>query len=422
MSTAKRSIVLTGFMGTGKSLVGATLAQQLGLEFVDTDAIIEAEHGPIPELISARGEEAFLAIEHSVVQRVLETPGRVIATGGATVLDPENAHALASAGLIYCLVASPHEIARRMDAMQATEGPLPSDTDTMTRVTELLTQRLPAYGQFPQIRTDGRSPEAIAAEIANDAANRGLVKLGKPARKRQPGGVSPLKIGVGAFILVGLLGAAAYFLFGNGSSENPVAARDVRPPSQEFPVGAPEGDEFIDIALVNEQSRQADERVQDWWRSQRGGFEGFGGEQIVEGSAIHLLTVGSRAGTVDVYEWTSLTQFPGERPQELRCSGTFNAQGQGGGQNCFPTDFAQAGTSLSWGGIENGRNWLNTITVVNAPEDAVWMSTELRTGFVVISSVVGGYGYGEWDGLDGEPSQVVLLDSDLDEIWSERMF
>ena len=77
-----RNVVLTGFMGTGKSTVGRLLAERLGYEFVDTDQLIVERYGPIPEIFATDGEAAFRAYEREVAGELAERQGLVIATGG----------------------------------------------------------------------------------------------------------------------------------------------------------------------------------------------------------------------------------------------------------------------------------------------------------------------------------------------------
>ena len=81
-----RTIALIGPMGAGKTSVGRRLAKHLDRRFVDTDAVIAGEHGPIPQLFSTLGEPGFRAIERDVVQRELRSGG-VVALGGGAVLD-----------------------------------------------------------------------------------------------------------------------------------------------------------------------------------------------------------------------------------------------------------------------------------------------------------------------------------------------
>ncbi len=77
------NLVLTGFMGTGKSTVGLILAQRLNMQFADTDTCIEAEAGmPVSEIFRVHGEPAFRALEHEMCQRLANKQNCVIATGG----------------------------------------------------------------------------------------------------------------------------------------------------------------------------------------------------------------------------------------------------------------------------------------------------------------------------------------------------
>jgi shikimate kinase len=86
-----RNVVLTGFMGTGKTTVGRLLAERLGYGFVDTDALIVARHGPIAEIFAGRGEGEFRRLEAEVAAELADRTGLVIATGGRMLLDHGNA-------------------------------------------------------------------------------------------------------------------------------------------------------------------------------------------------------------------------------------------------------------------------------------------------------------------------------------------
>ena len=109
---AGANIVLTGFMGTGKSTVGRLLAERLGYEWIDTDEFIETAHGPIPEIFATGGEEAFRTLERTVTAKLAERDGQVISTGGRLMLDPANAAALDGA-VVFCLTADADTIAAR---------------------------------------------------------------------------------------------------------------------------------------------------------------------------------------------------------------------------------------------------------------------------------------------------------------------
>jgi shikimate kinase len=154
-------------MGTGKTSVGQLLAQRLDMQFVDTDDLIEARHGLIPQIFEAEGEAAFRDVERAVVAELGDREGLVIATGGGTVLDPENVRALSINGLIFCLVAAPETILRRvLEDPSDRERPMLEADAPALRISELLAQRQEGYSPFLQVPTDGRTPKDIADEIA----------------------------------------------------------------------------------------------------------------------------------------------------------------------------------------------------------------------------------------------------------------
>lgn len=81
-----RRIVLTGFMGSGKSTVGPILAQRLGWRFVDADDVIEAESDmPITEIFRRHGEAEFRAREHATIARLAGEDALVLGLGGGAI-------------------------------------------------------------------------------------------------------------------------------------------------------------------------------------------------------------------------------------------------------------------------------------------------------------------------------------------------
>jgi shikimate kinase len=108
-------VILTGFMATGKTEVGRRLARALGRPFVDTDGLVEAEAGrSVPDIFATDGEPRFRELERKAVERACTMADAVVATGGGTLLDPENRRRLAAAGPIVCLAAAPEVILRRV--------------------------------------------------------------------------------------------------------------------------------------------------------------------------------------------------------------------------------------------------------------------------------------------------------------------
>jgi shikimate kinase len=162
----RRNVVLTGFMGTGKTTVGRLLAERLAYEFVDTDRMIETEHGPIPQIFAEHGEGTFRRFEREVAERLAGATGLVIATGGRMMVDPVNAEQLSATGTVVCLTASVDTILERVaaDGSHATR-PMLAGGDVRERVSALLAERAPAYARFRQVPTDGRVPDAIVDEV-----------------------------------------------------------------------------------------------------------------------------------------------------------------------------------------------------------------------------------------------------------------
>ena len=100
----KENIVLTGMPGSGKSTVGALLAEALGRELVDTDAeIIRAAGMPITEIFASRGEQGFRDLESEIVAEVSLRTGIIIATGGGAILREENVRKLKQNGRLFFL-------------------------------------------------------------------------------------------------------------------------------------------------------------------------------------------------------------------------------------------------------------------------------------------------------------------------------
>lgn len=170
-SNNKKNIILTGFMGTGKTTVGKWLAAQLGYEFIDTDEIIEQQQGrTIPEIFQEAGEAAFRQMESDLAQALANQQGLVISTGGRMMLDPANATALGRQSHVFCLVATPEEILQRLQLDTSHSRPLLAVADPEQRIVQLLAERAEGYGRFLQIQTSGKTVEEIVQEIIGIAA------------------------------------------------------------------------------------------------------------------------------------------------------------------------------------------------------------------------------------------------------------
>lgn len=141
-----RNIILTGFMGAGKTAVGMRLAERLGYVFVDLDALIETEAGmSIPQLVRERGEAAFHELESQLVQRVAQQRRCVIATGGGTVVSPVNLSVLKQSGVVVTLTADLETLLSRLST--GADRPLLHGDDLRAQVEQLLAERRDAYRQ-----------------------------------------------------------------------------------------------------------------------------------------------------------------------------------------------------------------------------------------------------------------------------------
>jgi len=151
-------------MGVGKTAVGKILAQKLGREFVDTDAVIEAREGiAIRDLFASRGEAHFRQIETALCGELGARGNLVIATGGGALVSAENRAAFANA-FVVCLDANLDALCARIG--DATDRPMLAGDERRARIQALLELRQPAYAQIAtHVDTTDKSPEEIADEI-----------------------------------------------------------------------------------------------------------------------------------------------------------------------------------------------------------------------------------------------------------------
>jgi shikimate kinase len=161
------TVVITGFMGTGKTSVGRALAARLGRGFVDTDVLVEERTGrTVSEIFAADGEAAFRAAEKEALDRALAVEGAVVATGGGTAVDAANLRAIRAAAPLVCLTARPELIVARA-AAQGDARPLLRDTERPRRVEALLEERATAYAQADlTVDSSERAIDDIVDEMA----------------------------------------------------------------------------------------------------------------------------------------------------------------------------------------------------------------------------------------------------------------
>ncbi len=141
----RRSIVLVGMMGAGKSTIGRRLAARLRLPFLDADIEIEAGHGgmTIPEIFATHGEPYFRDGEARVIARLLDNGPAVIATGGGAFMREETRNRIRDKAVSIWLKADAEVIMKRVK--RRADRPLLQTEDPMATVSRLLEAREPVY-------------------------------------------------------------------------------------------------------------------------------------------------------------------------------------------------------------------------------------------------------------------------------------
>jgi shikimate kinase len=155
-------LFLAGFMGSGKTTVGRILADELGWEFVDLDAIIEAqEHMPISQIFAERGEEAFRRLEHEALREQTRAAERgkprVVAMGGGAYAQESNRTLLEPMGTVVWLDAPVELLRARIEHEQ--HRPLARDA---ARFAELFQARRASYA-LADFQVDAAAEPATVA-------------------------------------------------------------------------------------------------------------------------------------------------------------------------------------------------------------------------------------------------------------------
>jgi shikimate kinase len=176
----RRSLVLIGMMGAGKSSIGRKLAARLGLPFVDADAEIEQAAGmSIPDIFTKHGEPSFRAGEARVIARLLESGPQVLATGGGAFMNPETRTAIRAKAISVWLKAEYEVLLRRIK--RRSDRPMLQTDDPAETLKQLLEQRNPVYAEADlTVHSRDVPHETIIAEILGALAP--LLKDCDPAR------------------------------------------------------------------------------------------------------------------------------------------------------------------------------------------------------------------------------------------------
>jgi len=164
-SEALRRIVLTGFMGSGKSTVGLLLAARMGWRFVDVDDDIEAQAGAtIATLFAREGEPAFRARERAAIARLAGGESLVLALGGGAIEDA-GTRTLLTDGDGTLLIHLEVQLATTLDRCRGTEGTRPILADR-ANLEARYARRLPLYRTAHiSIQVDALTPEEVVEAI-----------------------------------------------------------------------------------------------------------------------------------------------------------------------------------------------------------------------------------------------------------------
>ncbi len=162
----KDKIVLIGFMGSGKTVVGRALSRLLEWQFVDTDEEIEAVTDlSIVQIFKKYGERRFRSEEELVLKKLLNKQHLVVATGGSIQLDNHNLELLRESGYFVLLQAELEVLFQRLS--RKNNRPLLGKKPDMARVKELLNAREGQYEELADliINTSGLTVEETAQKI-----------------------------------------------------------------------------------------------------------------------------------------------------------------------------------------------------------------------------------------------------------------
>ncbi len=166
MKQYDQNIVLTGFMGTGKTTVANALKQHFQMEIMDMDQIIVDREGmPVSEIFRVHGEPYFRDAETSLLIELQQKKHVVISCGGGTPLREINVKEMKKNGKVVLLTAEPETILERVK--DSHDRPLLENNKNVSYITELLAQRRPKYEAAADIivHTDNKSASQICEEI-----------------------------------------------------------------------------------------------------------------------------------------------------------------------------------------------------------------------------------------------------------------
>jgi len=175
----QKHLILTGFMGSGKSTIGRELARRLNMPFIDTDdQIEESQKMEISEIFASRGESFFRILEEKIVGNILAgNEQTVISLGGGTLLSDKTTDLVLVSGILIYIKSEPEEIWKRIKhstrrPLLRQEGGVWQKKDYLDRMAGLMQQREKSYRRAHfYIDRDGKEVNEIVEEILDKLSN-----------------------------------------------------------------------------------------------------------------------------------------------------------------------------------------------------------------------------------------------------------